>query len=263
MEEILTFNDLKKKYNIESVIISENILNKINIIKELIKTDTYVKKVEKSTSENSLYTSSFNCKFKNEDIKKKKITSFLNKLSIDNFEKIYNNIVNDMNELYFSDNIDIILKFMINQKDNFEIYKKILDLYPIDEIKKKIDEIYKKDENYWLISLNYLEKKVYSIECDYNIFCEFIKWRDKSILISKLLLNYKDKSFSECMVKSMLSYIYNNKISKREILDTCIDNMNIFIEYVDKNDIEKMLNIKNIEKSTKFKLIEMYEKKMI
>lgn len=263
MEEILTFNDLKKKYNIESVIISENILNKINIIKELIKTDTYVKKVEKSTSENSLYTSSFNCKFKNEDIKKKKITSFLNKLSIDNFEKIYNNIVNDMNELYFSDNIDIILKFMINQKDNFEIYKKILDLYPIDEIKKKIDEIYKKDENYWLISLNYLEKKVYSIECDYNIFCEFIKWRDKSILISKLLLNYKDKSFNECIVKSMLSYIYNNKISKREILDTCIDNMNIFIEYVDKNDIEKMLNIKNIEKSTKFKLIEMYEKKMI
>ena len=107
MEDIKTFNDLKKKYNIDSVIISENILNKVNIIKELIKTDTYVKKVEKSTSENSLYTSSFNCKFKNEDIKKKKITSFLNKLSIDNFDKIYNNIVNDMNELYFSDNINL------------------------------------------------------------------------------------------------------------------------------------------------------------
>lgn len=261
MEDIKTFNDLKKKYNIDSVIISENILNKVNIIKELIKTDTYVKKVEKSTSENSLYTSSFNCKFKNEDIKKKKITSFLNKLSIDNFDKIYTNIVNDMNELYFSDNIDIILKFMINQKNNFEIYKKILDLYPIDEVNKKIDEIYIKDENYWLIPLNYLENNIYSINCDYNVFCEFIKWRDKSILISKLLLNYKDKSFNECIVKSMLSYIYNNEISKREILDTCIDNMSIFIEYVDNNDIEKMLKIKNIEKSTKFKLIEMHEKK--
>ena len=261
MEDIKSFNDLKKKYNIDSVIISENILKKVNIIKELIETDTYVKKVEKLPSENSLYTSSFNCKFKNEDIKKKKITSFLNKLSKDNFDKIYNNIVNDMNELYFSDNIDIILKFMINQKDNFEIYKKILDLYPIDEIKKKIDEIYKKDENYWLIPLNYLEKSVYSINCDYNVFCEFIKWRDKSILISKLLLNYKDKSFSKCIVKRMLLYIYNNKINKREILDTCIDNMSIFIEYVDNNDIEKMLQIKNIEKSTKFKLIEMHEKK--
>jgi len=261
MEDIKTFNDLKKKYNIDSVIISENILKKVNIIKELIKTDTYVKKVEKSPSENSLYTSSFNCKFKSEDIKKKKITLFLNKLSIDNFDKIYKNIVNDMNELYFSDNIDIILKFMINQKDNFEIYKKILDLYPIDEVKKKIDEIYKKNEDYWLIPLYYLEKRVYSSDCDYNVFCEFIKWRDKSILISKLLLNYKDKSFSECMVNSMLSYIYNNEISKREILDTCIDNMSIYIEYVDKNDIEKMLKIKNIEKSTKFKLLEIHEKK--
>ena len=132
---------------------------------------------------------------------------------------------------------------------------------PIDEVNKKIDEIYIKDENYWLIPLNYLEKNVYSINCDYNVFCEFIKWRDKSILISKLLLNYKDKKFNECIVKSMLSYIYNNEISKREILDTCIDNMSIFIEYVDNNDIEKMLKIKNIEKSTKFKLIEMHEKK--
>jgi hypothetical protein len=256
--EFENFDSLKKYLNKENIIISENILNKVELIKNLINNDVYVKKSDKIL-ENIQYISGFNCKFKNEDIKKKKITSFLNKLTIENFNKILNNIKNDMDENYYNDNINIIIKFMINQKENFDMYKKILNLYPIDNINNIIDKIYIENKNYWLIPEIYLN--VYLNNCDYDLYCDFIKWRNKSILISKLLLSYKDNIICKNILNEIINYIYKNKIKKREILDVCIDNINIFNEYIEKKEIENLLKIDGIEKSSKFKLLEIYEKK--
>ena len=64
-------------------------------------------------------------------------------------------------------------KFLRRQKQKI-FYKN--NNFDIKTISKMLDKIRAEIINN--------QKNVYSINCDYNVFCEFIKWRDKSILIS-------------------------------------------------------------------------------
>jgi hypothetical protein len=251
------FKEFKKKFlNKKELIISDKIIEKVKFIKNIIDNDLYKKNEKPSTS--SIYVSSFNCKFKTEDIKKKKITSILNKISIDNIDKLLSKI--EITEP-FQDDINIIIKFINNNRLNINLYIKILNLFPISLIINTIDNIYNDNTNYWLIPNIYYDNNIYSNECNYDIYCEFIKWKNYSLSLSQLFLYYKSDEFNKNIVNSIISLInIDSNKSDRLILDSSIENLNIFKKIINIDTIKDIIKFENLPSSSKFKLLEIIEK---
>tara|TARA_B110000261_G_scaffold29324_1_gene33215 strand:+ start:834 stop:1622 length:789 start_codon:yes stop_codon:yes gene_type:complete len=224
-------------------------LHKIDTIKEAINNDVYIKPVTKTFVK---HISAFNCRFREEDTRKKTVISFLNKLSITNIDTIITKLENHISEPYDID-INNIITFMRLDIKNIKNYLKVLKIFPDKEVLNQLDIIYNNNATYWITPDNYIKNKVYSTECPEDIYSSFNKWKDAQLVLTELLLFYKDINFASNITRDILDFIFKNTIV-RELMDPILEHLIILYQFVNDNDLNTLILIDSISSSTKFKI---------
>tara|TARA_B110000285_G_scaffold35174_1_gene37698 strand:- start:1967 stop:2755 length:789 start_codon:yes stop_codon:yes gene_type:complete len=252
---LATFKEVYLQIN-ENPDIDIRTLEKINTIKETINNDVYVKPPTKTFVK---HISAFNCRFREEDTKKKTVISFLNKLTINNIETIITKLENHISEPYDTD-INNIINFMRLDIKNIKNYLKVLKIFPDKEVLKQLDKIYNNNETYWMTPEEYIKNKVYSTDCPEDIYSSFNKWKDSQLVLTELLLFYKDIHFASNIARDILDFIFKNTIV-RELIDPTLEHLIILHQLVNDKDLNNLILIDAISSSTKFKIESI--KKMI
>ena len=261
MTELINLDFFKKIYNndIDDIEIDEKIVDKIRNIKDIIDKDVYVKPQNKTFIK---HVSAFNCRFREEDTKKKTVISFLNKLTNANIDLIIPKLENNICEPYTQDILNVI-NFIKCDKKNLKNYIKVLKIFPDNEVINNLDNFYNNNKEYWLTDSFYIENKVYSTACSEEIYSNFLKWKDGQLVFTELLLFYKDIDMITNIVNNILNYIENNKSNlKREIIDPLLEHLNILNQLVSYEELDKLLLLDNLSSSTKFKINDIKNKKM-
>lgn len=229
--------------------IDNRVLEKINNIKNIISTDVYVKPITKTFVK---HISAFNCRFRTEDNKKKTVISFLNKLTNTNTDIILAKLENHISKPYETDIINVI-NFMRLDIKNFKNYIKVLKIFPDNEVIKQLDIIYNNCSTYWITPDEYIQNNVYSIECPEDVYSSFNKWKDSQLVLTELLLFYKDIHFVSNIVKDILKYILKNT-TVRALIDPILEHLIILHQLVNDKDLNDLMAIDTISSSTKFKI---------
>jgi hypothetical protein len=229
--------------------IDNRILEKINNIKTIITNDVYVKPTTKTFVK---HVSAFNCRFRTEDNKKKTVISFLNKLTNSNIDIILAKLENHISEPYETDIINVI-NFMRLDIKNLKNYIKVLKIFPDNEVIKQLDIIYNNCPTYWITPDEYIENNVYSTECSEDVYSSFNKWKDSQLVLTELLLFYKDIHFVSNIVKDILTFILKHT-TVRELIDPILEHLIILHQLVNDKELNDLMAIDTISSSTKFKI---------
>ncbi len=252
---LATFKETYLEIN-ENFDIDNRILEKINQIKEIIDKDVYVKPVNKQFVK---HTSAFNCRFREEDTKKKTVTSFLNKLTASNIETILAKLENSISEPYNTD-INNVIAFMRLDIKNIKNYLRVLNIFPNQLVIEQLDNIFNTNPQYWITPDEFVTNNVYKTECPEELYQKFNKWKDSQLVLTELLLFYKDIDFVSIITNNILQFIItNNHI--REMIDPALEHLNILNQLLSISDIDKLLTIDTISSSTKFKIEVLTNKK--
>ena len=232
------------------------ISDKINSIKDIINNDVYVKPATKTFVK---HTSAFNCRFREEDTKKKTVISFLNKLTNTNIETILAKLENNISEPYDTDIINVI-NFMRLDIKNIKNYIRVLKIFPDKEVILQLDNIYNKNPQYWITPDEYIKNNVYSTGCSEEIYSAFNKWKDSQLVLTEILLFYKDIHFVSTIAKNILDFILANT-TVRELIDPTLEHLTVLYQLVNDKDLDKLMTIDTISSSTKFKIEGIKNKK--
>jgi len=241
--------------------IEDKLVDKIKLVSDSIKNDTcfMAKPLNKPYVK---HVSAFNCRFKEEDTKKKTVISLLNKLSNLNIDSIIVKLQNSISKPYDTD-IQNIINFMKRDKKNLKNYIQVLKIFPDTSVILYLDSYYEQNINYWLPSDYFIENNVYSTDCPEDIYCEFITWKNGQLVFTELLLFYKDINMINNIVQNILLYIDKNKENiRREHIDPLLEHLNILYQLLLPEDLNKISLIEVISSSTKFKIMDI-KKKMI
>ena len=249
-----TFNEVYLQLD-ENPDIDNRILDKINNIKDIINKDVYVKPTTKTFVK---HISAFNCRFREEDTKKKTVISFLNKLTNTNIDTILAKLENNISEPYETDIINVI-NFMRLDIKNIKNYIRVLKIFNDNEVISQLDIIYDKNPQYWITPDEYVKNNVYSTGCPEHIYSNFNKWKDSQLVFTELLLFYKDIHFVSNIAKDILNFILKN-YSTRELIDPTLEHLIVLYQLVNNKDLDKLRNIDTISSSTKFKIEEIKNK---
>lgn len=252
---LATFKETYLEIN-ENFDIDNRILEKINTIKEIIDKDVYVKPAHKPFVK---HVSAFNCRFREEDTKKKTVTSFLNKLTTSNIETILAKLENNISEPYNTD-INNVIAFMRLDIKNIKNYLKVLNIFPNQLVIDQLDIIFNNNPQYWITPDEFVTNNVYKTECPEELYQKFNKWKDSQLVLTELLLFYKDIEFVSTITKNILEFIIVNS-SIRELIDPALEHLHILHQLVSNTNIENLLTIDNISSSTKFKIETLKNKK--
>lgn len=251
---LATFKETYLEIN-ENFDIDNRILEKINTIKEIIDKDVYVKPAHKPFVK---HVSAFNCRFREEDTKKKTVTSFLNKLTTSNIETILAKLENSISEPYETD-INNVIAFMRLDIKNIKNYLRVLNIFPNQLVIDQLDIIFNNNPQYWITPEEFVTNNVYKTECPEELYQKFNKWKDSQLVLTELLLFYKDIEFVSTITNNILEFIIVNS-SIRELIDPALEHLHILHQLVSNTNIENLLTIDTISSSTKFK-IEMLKNK--
>jgi hypothetical protein len=258
MSETINLATFKDVY----LLIDENpdvdirISEKIDIIKDTINNDVYVKPTTKTFVK---HISAFNCRFREEDTKKKTVISFLNKLTSTNIETILAKLENNISEPYDTD-INNIINFMRLDIKNIKNYIKVLKIFPDKRVILQLDNIYNKNPQYWITPDEYVSNNVYSTGCPEEIYSSFNKWKDSQLVLTEILLFYKDIHFVSNIAKNILDFILANT-TVREFIDPTLEHLTILHQLVNDKDLDQLMSIDTISSSTKFKIEGIKNKK--
>ena len=251
---LYTFNEFYLQLD-ENPDIDNRILDKINNIKDIIDKDVYVKPTTKTFVK---HISAFNCRFREEDTKKKTVISFLNKLTNSNIDIILAKLENNISEPYDTDINNFINFFKLDIK-NIKNYIRVLKIFNDNQVISQLNIIYDKNPQYWITPDEYVKNNVYSIDCPEDIYSNFNKWKDSQLVLTELLLFYKDIHFVSNIVKDILNFVLKN-YSIRELIDPTLEHLIILYQLVNNTDLDKLKNIDTISSSTKFKIEEIKNK---
>tara|TARA_B100001778_G_scaffold73510_1_gene58795 strand:+ start:19487 stop:20272 length:786 start_codon:yes stop_codon:yes gene_type:complete len=249
-----TFNEVYLQLD-ENPDIDNRILDKINNIKDIINKDVYIKP---STKTFVKHISAFNCRFREEDTKKKTIISFLNKLTNTNIDIILAKLENNISEPYDND-IRNVINFMRLDIKNIKNYIRVLKIFNDNEVISQLDIIYNKNPQYWITPDEYVKNNVYSTYCPEDIYSSFNKWKDSQLVLTELLLFYKDIHFVSNIAKDILNFVLKN-YSTRELIDPTLEHLIILYQLVNNKDLYKLTCIDTISSCTKFKIEEIKNK---
>ena len=257
MADIINLSTFNEVYLLldENPDIDNRILDKINNIKDIINKDVYVKPPTKTFVK---HISAFNCRFREEDTKKKTVISFLNKLTNTNIDTILAKLENNISEPYETDILNVI-NFMRLDIKNIKNYIRVLKIFKDNEVISQLDIIYDKNPQYWITPDEYVKNNVYSTGCPEDIYSNFNKWKDSQLVFTELLLFYKDIHFVSNIAKDILNLIIKN-YSIRELIDPTLEHLIILYQLVNKKDLDKLMCIDTISSSTKFKIEEIKNK---
>lgn len=240
---------------------NDDILVKFEKINDIIKEDVFIpgKKSIIPLAKQTRRVSAFNCKFSKEEKVKKELFSLLNKLTDKNSEKILFkiNIVEPYEDLF-----NIVYDFIRNNVKYFELYLKVLDLFDKSWLLEKINNILANNVDYWLIPAKFKDEDIYSNTCDYDIYCEYNKWRDSVLIITRLFIHYEKKMsiIANNIYKNIIKYLSNNDKYMRHLLDPYIEQLVILNEHIDMKQLEKIQSYL-LPSSSKFKIMNIIELK--
>lgn len=250
-----TFQEIYLEIN-ENFDIDNRILEKINLIKEIIDKDVYVKPTQKTFVK---HTSAFNCRFREEDTKKKTVTSFLNKLTSSNIETILAKLENSISEPYNTD-INNVIAFMRLDIKNIKNYLKVLNIFPNDLVITQLDIIFNNNSQYWITPDEYVINNVYKTECPEDLYQKFNKWKDSQLVLTELLLYYKDIDFVSNIANNILQFVIKNSLI-REYIDPALEHLQILYQLLSNSNLDTLSELDKISSATKFKIETLKNKK--
>ena len=189
----------------------------------------------------------------------------LNKLSVKNKDSIYEKIKEIIG---LNDNIDDVFMIIwnyIKTSDN-DIYANLLSLFDKEYLKTMIDKLLNNYINYKECNPpRYIyEKNLLILNDEYDLYCEYTKWKRGINNINKIWIKYKSEELI-ILLDNIADYIIsikdNNEIYKY-ILDILLEQLCKILSIVKYNSIIdkiKTINIKNLDNSTKFFIYNIIE----
>lgn len=195
---------------------------------------------------------------------KRNLIGYLNKLSHKNKETIYQKIrdIIDNNE-----NIDELFNIILNyiKTNDADIYCNILELFDTDYV---ILNVNKHWDNYlnnkeWNPPPYVYENNLLLLNDEYDLYCDYIKWKKGIHNMNKVWEKYKSEELIILLnnICEYINYIANEKFHKY-ILDILLEQIYKILsikKYPEIIDKIKVLNIKNIDTSTKFIIFNIIE----
>ena len=235
---------------------------KYDTIAEIIKHDVYIptRKVSgfiNTTTSTTKKVSAFNCKFTREDKIKKELFSLLNKLTDTNSEKILQKVnISQPYEPLF----DIILDFIKSNKKYFKLYIQVLDLFCQEWLSNKLNIIFNDNIDYWLIPAKFIHEDIYSNSCNYDVYCDYNKWKDSVLVLTSLYLHYDKKmdTITKNIHKHIIKYLSTNQTYMRHLLDPYIEQYSLLHKWITTNMLQEIEHF-NIPSSSKFKIMNLHE----
>lgn len=221
-----------------------------------------------NTNKNRIYTFT---SLSDNNVIKKNMISYLNKITNNNKESILENItklidsVKD-NKVILEELYNILLIYIGKNNDN--IYENIIKIfinYDKNIFISYITKFYK--EKLWvpydfILNNNILDDKYY------NDYCDYVKWKNKHINVIKIYCKIIFNEFEDIIIDKLLIDMYDffdyymNNIEKKYILDYLLELMNIILKYKKNEEIInnlKNINLDTIDNSTKFLILNILE----
>ena len=189
----------------------------------------------------------------------------LNKLSVKNKDSIYEKIKEIIG---LNDNIDDVFMIIwnyIKTSDN-DIYANLLSLFDKEYLKTMIDKLWNNyiNDKEWNPPRYIYENNLLILNDEYDLYCEYTKWKRGINNIYKIWIKYKSEEFI-ILLDNIADYIIsikdNNEIYKY-ILDILLEQLCKILSIVKYNSIIdkiKTINIKNLDNSTKFFIYNIIE----
>lgn len=240
---------------------NEDIINKFEKINNIIKEDVFIpgRKTVIPCTKPSRRVSAFNCKFSKEEKLKKELFSLLNKLTYTNSEKILSkiNIVHPYEDLF-----NIVYDFIKMNVKYFDLYLKVLDLFDKNWMLEKINTILANNVDYWLIPTKFKDEDIYSNFCDYDIYCEYNKWKDSVLITTRLFIHYNKKMdvIAKNIYKNIIKYLSTNDRYMRHLIDPYIEQLTLLKDHIDNLLLENIQSY-SLPSSSKFKILNIIELK--
>tara|TARA_E500000331_G_scaffold309477_1_gene315618 strand:- start:2798 stop:3712 length:915 start_codon:yes stop_codon:yes gene_type:complete len=226
----------------------------------------------------------FNNDFSRASQQKKFITSYLNKLTESNKDKIFKKIENDI-AYYSPEETDKAIKQIFvslrSHKDTVEMYYDLLMLFEKAVLRTFIYDVLLEEyisNKQWIPPQKYQDEDVYSTNCDYDLYCSFCSWKNGAIAICRFFFMYLDNTSRIRLINLYMDDIYAN-LDKRIFIDPILEQLECLLIVIDvcrekvkvgekdvKSDIliiRKLLSIKKEELliSSFFKIKAMYSRK--
>jgi len=206
--------------------------------------------------------------FTEEDKSKKKFTGFLNKLTESNSSTIIPQI---QQEISNSSQKDVLYKIIWNfiEKSSEKKYIQLLNYYD-----KEYNMIHFKkyiSDNEWYPSEYILNKNILNLsENEYDIYCQYVKWKKQQINILKGWCSFWDKkeniehfeTLTGNIVNFLESILINISKEKKHLADYCLEYLFVIMNH---NKYEKyserlhQIPLSNLESSSKFLLKNLLE----
>lgn len=253
--EVFKNTYLSGRFNDNSILKSKFIT-----IEEIIKTDVFIparKIVNSNLLPSSRKVSAFNCKFSREDKAKKELFSLLNKLTISNADKIIPkvSIIEPYEPLFY-----IVIDFIKSNKKYFELYIKVLNLFPKEWLSNKLHVVFNDNIDYWLIPANFINIDIYSNSCDYDMYCDYNKWKDSVLVLTLLYLYYEKKMeiVAKNIHKHIIKYLSSNKTYMRHLIDPYIEQLKLLHKWINVSELNQIQKYE-LPSSSKFKIMNLHE----
>lgn len=257
---------LDKYKNVESI--PENIKNKVNELeknyncfnslydpKMIWVKKHFVKKEKNLQQRNKVHV--IIPDFEHSSVLKRKLLGLLNKLTIVNKNNIYNKITQIIATEDNDKTFDIIWDYIL-LNDNI-LYSNILSFYDNTFIQNKINTKWNSyiQNKEWKPPAYIYDNNILYLKDDYDIYCEYIKWKKNIMNITTIWLRFKLDSI-DFLLNDIYNYIIEiikENIVYKHILDIFLEQ--VFLILSTHKNINIINNIKNIDinnfnNSTKF-----------
>lgn len=200
--------------------------------------------------------------FSNEGQTKKNLKSLLNKVTEANKDVIIEKLRNELTDstLFFYSSLSFIQQDKKTVGLYLDVMKSLIKSNEFDNLMHQYFKEYKENK-LWIVPQYYNNIDVYSKDCDYDDYCKFIKWKVSAICLIELWRIYNDITICK-ELSSILTTDIEMKISgKRQEIDSLLEQIEILREYLDMDRFKVLKNIKDKDKSTYFKILDILDKK--
>jgi hypothetical protein len=207
--------------------------------------------------------------FTNDAKCKKEFTSYLNKLTDINKTTLYSKIKSFIDNIK-DDNLifvlfDILWNFIKISSNN--IYIDVLYLFDSKIILNSINKYW---DNFQLLPPAIFLEKNSTFDANYDLFCDYVKWKKSNLSISRALCIIFKKEGLKNNISSIIDKIIDlieinikEQNCNKYIIDLLLDELSIFIDAIPDNIyINKLSNIDTnlLVSSSKFKIYNIIEK---
>lgn len=199
--------------------------------------------------------------FSNEGQTKKNLKSLLNKVTEVNKSVIIDKIKNERidNTILFYTSLLFIQQDKKTVSLYFDVIKSLIELPELDRLMCEYFKEYKENK-LWIIPNIFNDIDVYSKNCDYDDYCKFIKWKVSAICLVELWRIYNYIPICEELTSILTDDIELKISGKRQDIDSLLEQIEILRDFLNLDRFKVLNNIKDKDKSTYFKILDILDK---